>query len=588
MFSVLQKLTWFFKTHWKRYSIAIVCLLFVNVIEVIPPKLIGLAIDDIKAGDLTNTGIMEYVGMLLGAAAAGYVLSYVWQYQLFGGAFVLEKTMRSKFMGHLLKMTPTFYQKNRTGDLMARATNDLKAIAMTAGFGILTLVDSSLYMLTIVLMMGISISWKLTLAALLPLPIMAYAVSAYGNKLHNRFTVAQDAFGDMNDKVLESIAGVRVIRAYVQEREDEKRFNTLATDVYEKNMKVAKIDSLFQPTVKMLVGMSYLIGLVYGAFLVFQNEVTLGELVSFNVYLGMMIWPMFAIGELINVMQRGNASLDRVNETLAYKQDVQNVKKPVHVHQPDCIDFEDVTFSYPTSSTFNLKNVSFSLSRGETLGIVGRTGSGKTTLVRQLLRQYPLGTGEITVSGIPMQNIHIDQVLSWVGYVPQEHILFSKTARENILFGNREASEAELQRAIEIAAFTKDLEFLPDGLETLVGEKGVSLSGGQKQRISIARAVIQNPEILILDDSLSAVDARTEAAIIENIRKERSGKTTIITTHRLSATQHADWILVMDNGEIIEEGTHDMLIQKGGWYTEQFERQQGEEIEGVATGNQKL
>ncbi|MGG2093580.1 ABC transporter transmembrane domain-containing protein [Bacillus sp. S13(2024)] len=580
MFSVLQKLTWFFKTHWKRYSIAIVCLLLVNVVEIIPPKLIGLAIDDIKAGDLTNAGIMKYVGMLLGAATAGYVLSYVWQYHLFGGAFVLEKTMRSKFMGHLLKMTPTFYQRNRTGDLMARATNDLKAIAMTAGFGILTLVDSSLYMLTIVLMMGISISWKLTFAALLPLPIMAYAVSAYGKRLHERFTVAQDAFGDMNDKVLESIAGVRVIRAYVQEREDEKRFHTLATDVYAKNMKVAKIDSLFQPTVKMLVGMSYLIGLVYGAFLVFQNEVTIGELVSFNVYLGMMIWPMFAIGELINVMQRGNASLDRVNETLAYKQDVKNIRKPLRVHQPDCIDFEDVSFSYPTSPTLNLKNVSFSLNRGETLGIVGKTGSGKTTLVRQLLRQYPLGTGEITVSGASLQNIHIDHVLSWVGYVPQEHILFSKTARENILFGNREASEEELQKAIEIAAFKKDLEFLPDGLETLVGEKGVSLSGGQKQRISIARAVIQNPEILILDDSLSAVDARTEAAIIENIRKERSDKTTIITTHRLSAVEHADWILVMDNGEIIEEGTHDMLIQQGGWYTEQFERQQGEAVEG--------
>ncbi|MGF9964438.1 ABC transporter ATP-binding protein [Bacillus rhizoplanae] len=580
MFSVLQKLTWFFKTHWKRYSIAICCLLIVNVVEIIPPKLIGLAIDDIKAGDLTNAGIMKYVGMLLGAATVGYVLSYVWQYHLFGGAFVLEKTMRSKFMGHLLKMTPTFYQRNRTGDLMARATNDLKAIAMTAGFGILTLVDSSLYMLTIVLMMGFSISWELTFAALLPLPIMAYAVSAYGKKLHERFTVAQDAFGDMNDKVLESIAGVRVIRAYVQEKEDEKRFNTLATDVYAKNMKVAKVDSLFQPTVKMLVGMSYLIGLVYGAFLVFKNEVTIGELVSFNVYLGMMIWPMFAIGELINVMQRGNASLDRVNETLAYKQDVKNVKKPLRLHQPDCIDFEDVFFSYPTSSKLNLKNVSFSLNRGETLGIVGKTGSGKTTLVRQLLRQYPLGTGEITVSGVSLQNIHIDDVLGWVGYVPQEHILFSKTARENILFGNREASEEELQKAIEIAAFKKDLEFLPDGLETLVGEKGVSLSGGQKQRISIARAVIENPEILILDDSLSAVDARTEAAIIENIRKERSDKTTIITTHRLSAVEHADWILVMDDGEIIEEGTHNMLIQKGGWYTEQFERQQGEIVEG--------
>ncbi|CAI8729711.1 MULTISPECIES: ABC transporter ATP-binding protein [Bacillus] len=580
MFSVLQKLTWFFKEHWKRYSIAIGVLLIVNVIEVIPPKVIGLTIDHIKVGSLTNEVIIQYVWILFGAAVGGYVLTYVWQHQLFGGAFVLEKTMRSKFMGHLLKMTPTFYHKNRTGDLMARATNDLKAIAMTAGFGILTLVDSSLYMLTIVFMMGFSISWQLTIAALLPLPIMAYAMNIYGKKLHERFTIAQDAFGDMNDKVLESIAGVRVIRAYVQEKADEQRFHQLGTDVYEKNMKVARIDALFQPTVKMLVGLSYLIGLVYGAFLVFQSKVTLGELVSFNVYLGMMIWPMFAIGELINVMQRGNASLDRVNETLAYEPDVKNVKKPTRVHEPEYIDFDKVSFSYPASPELNLKNVSFSLKQGETLGIVGKTGSGKTTLVRQLLRQYPLGGGDITVSNVALGEISTENVRSWIGYVPQEHILFSKTARENILFGNREASQEELEKAIEIAAFKKDLEFLSEGLETLVGEKGVSLSGGQKQRISIARAVIQNPEILILDDSLSAVDARTEAAIIENIRRERSGKTTIITTHRLSAVQHADWILVMDNGEIIEEGTHDRLILNGDWYAEQFERQQGENVEG--------
>ncbi|MDM5187262.1 ABC transporter transmembrane domain-containing protein [Bacillus sp. DX4.1] len=580
MFSVLQKLTWFFKAQWKRYSIAIGALLIVNVIEVVPPKVLGLAIDDIKTGVLTSTVIMNYVWILFGVTIGGYALTYVWQHQLFGGAFVLEKTMRSKFMGHLLKMTPTFYHKNRTGDLMARATNDLKAIAMTAGFGILTLVDSSLYMLTIVFMMGFSISWQLTIAALLPLPIMAYAMNIYGKKLHERFTIAQDAFGDMNDKVLESIAGVRVIRAYVQEKADEQRFHHLGTDVYEKNMKVAKIDALFQPTVKMLVGLSYLIGLVYGAFLVFQMKITLGELVSFNIYLGMMIWPMFAIGELINVMQRGNASLDRVNETLAYEPDVKNVKNRAHVYKPEYVDFNEVSFSYPTSSELNLKNISFSLKQGETLGIVGKTGSGKTTLVRQLLRQYPLGTGEIKVSGVALGEIPIDHVLGWVGYVPQEHILFSKTARENILFGNREASREELQKAIEIAAFKKDLEFLAEGLETLVGEKGVSLSGGQKQRISIARAVIQNPEILILDDSLSAVDARTEAAIIENIRRERSGKTTIITTHRLSAVQHADWILVMDNGEIIEEGTHDRLVHEEGWYAEQFERQQGESIEG--------
>lgn len=252
----------------------------------------------------------------------------------------------------------------------------------------------------------------------------------------------------------------------------------------------------------------------------------------------------------------------------------------MRVHEPEYIDFDKVSFSYPASPELNLKNVSFSLKQGETLGVVGKTGSGKTTLVRQLLRQYPLGEGDITVSDVTLGQISTESVRGWVGYVPQEHILFSKTARENILFGNREASQEELEKAIEIAAFKKDLEFLPEGLETLVGEKGVSLSGGQKQRISIARAVIQNPEILILDDSLSAVDARTEAAIIENIRRERSGKTTIITTHRLSAVQHADWILVMDNGEIIEEGTHDRLVSNDGWYAEQFERQQGENIEG--------
>ncbi|USK29437.1 ATP-binding cassette domain-containing protein [Bacillus sp. CMF21] len=574
MFAVLVKLGWFFKKYWKRYTAAIVLLLIVNVLEVIPPKLLGNAIDDIQIGKFSSELLVQYIVLFLGLGVLVYILSYYWMYNLFGGAHLAERILRSKLMGQFLVMTPRFYEKNRTGDLMARATNDLKAISTTAGFGILTLVDSSMFMLTILLTMGILISWKLTFAAILPLPIMAIAMGIYGKKIHARFMAAQDAFGDMNDQVLESVAGVRVIRAYVQEKEDVNRFNTLTDDVFRKNVSVAKIDALFEPTMKLLVGISYLIGLGYGAYLVFHNVITLGELVSFNVYLGMMIWPMFAIGELINIMQRGNASLDRINETLSYEADVKNHEQPQHIDSPKKIEFNNVSFQYPSSEVVNLNHVSFTVNKGDTIGIVGKTGSGKTTIVKQLLRQYPAGSGQITMSGVPIEKIPLETLQRFIGYVPQDHVLFSRTVRENILFGKKDGSDAELNKAIDLAFFRKDLEMLPDGLNTLVGEKGVALSGGQKQRISIARALLVNPEILILDDSLSAVDAKTETAIISNIRSERADKTTFITTHRLSAVEHADWILVLDEGKIIEEGRHQTLLANNGWYKEQYERQQ--------------
>ncbi|MCY8938534.1 ABC transporter ATP-binding protein [Peribacillus frigoritolerans] len=577
MFAIFKKLSWFFKEQWQRYTLAILFLCLVNILEVIPPKLVGNAIDDMNNGSMTQEGVMKYVIYLLMVLIGSYLFGYLWSYLLFGGGNLVERKLRSGFMGHLLKMTPSFYEKNRTGDLMARATNDLKAISLTAGFGILTLVDAVLFTITVVVMMGATISWQLTIAAVLPLPIMAVLMQIYVKKIYKRFTDAQAAFGTLNDKVLESISGVRVIRAYVQEREDEKRFEEMTEDVYGKNLAVARIDALFDPTISIIIGISYLIGLGYGAYLVFQQAITLGGLVSFNVYLGMLIWPMIAVGELINVMQRGNASLDRVQDTLSYEADVKNSMGMESITNPGNIQFNSVHFTYPSSTVVNLSDISVQLERGQTLGIVGKTGSGKTTFVKQLLREYPLGTGEIAFAGMPLEQLHLEDIRKWIGYVPQDHFLFSKTVRENILFGKMDATEGELAEAIRLADFEKDLMMLPNRLETLVGEKGVALSGGQKQRISIARALIKNPEILILDDSLSAVDAKTETTIIENIQNERAGKTTIITTHRLSAVQHADRIIVLDSGKIIEEGTHADLLLNDGWYREQYERQQVDE-----------
>lgn len=576
MFSVLRNLGWFFRQEKRRYLIGIFFLVIVGIIELLPPRLIGIAVDDIAGGLITTERLFMYIGGILALLVIMYGITYIWMRQLFGGSNLVERLLRSRFMAHLLRMTPPFFERNRTGDLMARATNDLRAVAMTAGFGMLTLTDSTLFLLTVLLAMGFIVSWKLTLAALIPLPFIAIGMSIYGKIIHQRYTLAQDSFGDMNDQVLESVAGIRVIRAYVQERHDEKRFSDITNDVYKKNLAVARVDAVFEPYIRLCVGLSYLIGLAYGIYLVFRSELTLGDLVTFNMYLGMMIWPMFAIGELINIMQRGGASLDRVNEVLFTKADIEDPQHPTDVAAPDTIEFRDVTFRYPTSTVDNLEQVSLKLRAGQTLGVVGRTGSGKSTLLKQLLHEYPTGTGDILLSDTSIESLSKDRLHSWIGYVPQEQILFSKSVRENIRYGKSDADEAEIMEAIRTAAFEGDLETLSDGLETKVGERGVSLSGGQKQRVSLARAFIAEPQILILDDALSAVDARTEARIIHNIREKRAGKTTLISTHRLSAVEHADHIVVLEKGRIVEEGTHAELVAMGGWYREQFERQQVE------------
>lgn len=580
MFDVLSKLSWFFKKYWKQYTIAVTLLIIASGLEVVPPYLLGSIIDILTAGEMTPALLTKYILIFLGIIIGGYALNFVWQFRLFEGAINLEKILRRNLMQHFLRMTPTFYEKNRTGDLMARATNDLNAVSLTAGFGIMTLIDSTIYMSCIIFAMGFMISWKLTFFAMLPVPIMAILIQYLGKIVHERYMKAQDVFGELNDSVLESVAGVRVVRAYVQEKKDETNFAEMSEIVYEKNMHTAKINALFGPITKVGTGISYVVALGYGAHLVATEAMTVGQLVTFNVYLGLAVWPIFAIGELINVMQQGNASLDRVQETLNYEMDVRNVANPQIISTPSAIGFDDLTFQYPMSQVKNLQQISLSLKKGQTLGIVGKTGAGKTTFLRQLLREYPIGEGQLSIDGVDITAQTKEQLLDWIGYVPQDHVLFSRTIRENILFGKEDATQSELQQAVRAAYFEKDLENLPMGLETLVGEKGVALSGGQKQRVSIARALIKDPEILMLDDSLSAVDAKTEAKIIENIQRERQDKTTIITTHRLSGIQHADLIIVLDEGQIVEQGTHEQLLSLQGWYKEQFDRQQ---LEGGAS-----
>lgn len=572
---LFKQLSWFLKEHKSSYLVAVILLIITGFIDLTPPWLIGKVIDGLRSGSMDRTTLLQYVGGLTVISIVSFILTYQWLAKLFGTAFLLERTLRSRFFTHLLKLTPTFYQKNRTGDLMALATNDLKAVERTAGFGVLTLVDSLNMTAITLVVMGVAIDWKLTLAALLPMPLLAYAMNKLGSQIHGRFITAQDSFGTMNDQVVESISGLRVIRSFVQEPVDVKRFDDVTTDVFEKNMHVAKIDVLFEPIIKLLVGFSYLIGLSFGTYLVFTNDITLGQLVAFNIYLGMLIWPMYAFGELINVIQRGTASLDRLEETMRVKPLIASTPRE-HVDRPERIEMMGLTFTYPETAHPVLRDLNMTIEQGATIGIVGPTGSGKTTFLRQFLREYPIGRDMLIVNGIPYEDVALETVRGWTGYVSQEHLLFSKSVRDNILFGAGEATEEELQEAILLASFEKDIETLEQGLETMVGERGVTLSGGQKQRLSIARAMLKKPELLLLDDSLSAVDAKTESHIIDSIRSNRHQSTTLIVAHRLSAVAHADEIIVLQDGMISERGTHDSLMAQNGWYAQQFERQSEE------------
>ena len=578
MFDVMFKLKDFFKSNSKDYIISLITMLGSNIFSVFIPYLIGRIIDSIVREQLTTSLLSTFTIAFLISLIAAYILEFIWSYYLFTGAAKLQKGMRKRMMDHFLKMRATFYEKFRTGDLMARSTQDIRSIADTAGYGMMVLMNATLFLSVIVLMMGVSVSWKLTLSSLLPLIFLAYFFEKVGNAVETRYSIAQKSFSSLNDDVLEAVDGIRVVRAYVKEEDYVEKFRSQTEDMLKKNNRVADANALFSPLVKIFIATSNIIAFGYGSFLVFQGTLSVGDMVAFQMYLGMIVWPIISIGELINVLRQGSASMIRVEEVLE-SSDGMGKSGTKTIGIVDDIIMQGLTFQYPSSSEINLKDIDIVLQKGKTLGIVGKTGAGKTTLIRQLLRQYPLGEGDFRYGQEPIKNYQEQELQGLIGYVPQDHILFSRSVRDNIAFGKDKATDKEIMESIRIASFEEDLKKMNLGLDTMIGEKGVSISGGQKQRISIARALIRNPQILILDDSLSAVDANTEQKIIENIKRVRTGKTTIISTHRLSAVKQADEIIVMEDGGIIERGTHAELIEKHGWYYTQFHRQELKEEE---------
>lgn len=572
--NLIRKLGWFLKLEKRRYIIGILALSLVSVFNLIPPKVIGNIVDKIEAGNLTNSQLFINIIYLVLAAFIMYGLRYVWRVYIFGAAYNLGRILRYRLFQHFTKMSPSFYQKYRTGDLMAHATNDVNAVVMVAGVGVMSAVDASITALVTLFTMIFLISAKLTLIAVISLPFLAYATNKLGEKNHQSFKEAQESFSDLNNKVQESVSGIRVTKSFGYGSDEINSFRETNKKVFRKNIIASKYNALFDPMVLVFVGLSYTLTLIFGGIFISRGEISVGNLVTFVTYLDMLVWPLQAIGWLFNIGQRGDVSYTRIEKLLAEENDVVEKENTIPAHNGR-LEYNINSFSYVGEKT--LSDIKFAIDKGQTLGIVGVTGSGKTTLLKLLLREYDVEDGSINLNNHNIKDYKLNDIRSLIGYVPQDQALFAMSIKENIRFADSKYTDKQVEDITKVCGLYDDIVNMTDGFDTIIGERGVSLSGGQKQRMAMSRALIMNPEILILDDSLSAVDAKTEHLILENLKEERSGKTTIITAHRLSAIVHADLIIVMDNGKIIERGTHDQLIAQDGWYKETYNTQQLEE-----------
>lgn len=570
---LFAQLSWYFRREWRRYLGAVALLVIIAMLQLVPPKVVGIVVDGVTEQHFTTGQILMWIATMVLIAVVVYLLRYVWRVLLFGASYQLAVELREDYYRQLSRQHPEFYLRHRTGDLMARATNDVDRVVFAAGEGVLTLVDSLVMGCAVLIMMSTQISWQLTLFALLPMPVMAIMIKRNGDALHERFKLAQAAFSSLNDRTQESLTSIRMIKAFGLEDRQSALFAADAEDTGKKNMRVARIDARFDPTIYIAIGMANLLAIGGGSWMVVQGSLTLGQLTSFIMYLGLMIWPMLALALMFNIVERGSAAYSRIRTMLAEAPVVIDGSDKVPEGRGE-LDVNIRQFTYPQTDHPALENVNFALKPGQMVGICGPTGSGKSTLLSLIQRHFDVSEGDIRFHDIPLTKLQLDSWRSRLAVVSQTPFLFSDTVANNIALGCPNATQQEIEHVARLASVHDDILRLPQGYDTEVGERGVMLSGGQKQRISIARALLVNAEILILDDALSAVDGRTEHQILHNLRQWGQGRTVIISAHRLSALTEASEIIVMQHGHIAQRGNHDELAQQSGWYRDMYRYQQ--------------
>ncbi len=565
----------YIKKHKWQYLGGIVTLFVVDYLNLQIPELTGVITDGLTDHTMDMNGVLRNILLILAIGALLALGRFLWRYFLFGAARRIQYEIRNEMFEHLEKMSVEYYNENKTGDLMSRFINDLNAVRMAIGMSVISAFDATVMAVMVIVQMMFYVDVKLTLLAIIPMLVIAVGELYYGKLIKERFRQKQEALSDFTDQVQESFSGVRVIKAFVQERAERQAFAKANARTMEKNLNVIRLQAVVMPLLDVIIGVSSLITLLYGGYLALTGEITLGRFVAFNQYVTMLVWPMLAAGEAITSFSQGLASIKRIQEVFNENpeifddEDVREVDKITGE-----IEFRDLVFTHKGGVEPTLNGINLKVPGGTTLAVIGRTGNGKSTLVNLLLRLYNTQDGMIFIDGKDINRIPLQTLRENIAYVPQDNFLFSDTLKNNIAFGVENGEMEEITKATKAACIHDNIIAFPDGYETIVGERGVTLSGGQKQRSSIARALMKDAPILILDDSLSAVDTDTEEHILKNLKENRQGKTTIIIAHRISTIQNADIILVLEDGKAAECGNHQSLMEIGGIYRSMYEKQQ--------------